>query len=512
MGLRFSGKALIGSYLVFIFFYYVILGFGIEPFSVYPDTTGLIGNLLAFPLFWHGIRRCPEERSLPWKIFAAGALVNFLGDAAWAYYTDFLGIEPDMPSVCDVFYLCSTMMFFVGIIFYFRQTRAVNMVTISFDIIISIFASGGLIYNFIIRPILLDKSGDMLPMLTLLFYPVCDFAITAGLLVLLFGTDIRWFLTRTNVLMGIAFAMMFMMDQIFLLETIHDTSFGIVFEPLWTVSYFLLALASVCSERDPATRTRLNALLARRNGPVEYFRILMPYLFTISILLLVGMEYDLLASFFLWAVLLVLLLSARQVFVLVRNKRLMYVIQQKEKLLNLQNLELQKLNRQILHDAEIDFLTQLSNRRYIDQIFEKLMPVEGKAETLGLMLVDVDFFKRINDTYGHQRGDEVLQDVALEIREVIRGNDIAGRFGGDEFIVLLPGADRQAVGSVAGRLQDRIRGNAALASMGVTLSIGCASWCVMRADYNVEQLLKRADDALYQAKEQGRNRFMVAEE
>ena len=128
----------------------------------------------------------------------------------WAYHTDLLGIEPDMPSVCDAFYLCGTSLLFVGIISYFRQTRAVNLVTISFDIIISVFASGGLIYNFIIRPILQEKSGDMLPMLTLLFYPVCDFAITAGLLVMLFGTDIRWFLTKTNVLMSIAFAMMFM--------------------------------------------------------------------------------------------------------------------------------------------------------------------------------------------------------------------------------------------------------------------------------------------------------------
>lgn len=512
MGWKFSSRALIGSYLVFTFFYYAILGLEIEPFVSYSDVMGLIGNLLAFPLFWHGIRNCPEERSLPWKIFAACALANFLGDVVWAYHTDLLGIEPDMPSVCDAFYLCGTSLLFVGIISYFRQTRAVNMVTISFDIIISVFASGGLIYNFIIRPILQEKSGDMLPMLTLLFYPVCDFAITAGLLVMLFGTDIRWFLTKTNVLMSIAFAMMFMMDQIFLLETIRDTSFGIAFEPLWTVGYFLLGLACVCSEREPVTRTRLNALLARRNGPVEYFRILMPYLFAISILLLVGMEHNLLASFFLWAVLLVLLLSARQVFVLVRNNRLMHVIRQKEKMLNLQNLELQKLNRQILHDAEIDFLTQLSNRRYIDQIFEKLMPVEGKVETLGLMIIDVDFFKRINDTYGHQRGDEVLQDVALEIREVIRSQDIAGRFGGDEFIVLLPGADRKAVASVAGRLQDRIRENALLASMNVTLSIGCASWCVTRTDYNVERLLKRADDALYRAKEQGRNRFLVAEE
>ncbi|MBP5200052.1 MAG: GGDEF domain-containing protein, partial [Schwartzia sp.] len=136
----------------------------------------------------------------------------------------------------------------------------------------------------------------------------------------------------------------------------------------------------------------------------------------------------------------------------------------------------------------------------------------GAEETLGLLLIDVDFFKHINDTYGHQEGDLVLKQVAACISSIIRGGDIAGRFGGDEFIVLLPTANAHAVAAVAKRLQDKIRSDDELVSRKVTLSIGCASQTSTQKTYDSKQLLKQADDALYHAKENGRNQFIVYQE
>ena len=124
----------------------------------------------------------------------------------------------------------------------------------------------------------------------------------------------------------------------------------------------------------------------------------------------------------------------------------------------------------------------------------------------------MDFFKRINDTFGHQIGDFVLQQVAACIRLIIRGDDIAGRFGGDEFIVLLPGADVHTAAAVAQRLQEKVRENSELNSRGVTLSIGCASKILTHQNYDMEHLLKQADDALYHAKENGRNQFVIYRE
>ena len=190
----------------------------------------------------------------------------------------------------------------------------------------------------------------------------------------------------------------------------------------------------------------------------------------------------------------------------------MQTVQENEKRLNQQNYELLRLNKQILRDAEMDFLTQLANRRYIDQAFLRFTPPEGVTGTLGLLLIDVDFFKRINDTYGHQEGDLVLKQVASCISAIIRGGDIAGRYGGDEFIVLLPTADVHAIAAVAKRLQDKIHADDMLTARNVTLSIGCASQTSTQTTYDSKQLLKQADDALYHAKENGRNQFVVYKE
>ena len=162
-----------------------------------------------------------------------------------------------------------------------------------------------------------------------------------------------------------------------------------------------------------------------------------------------------------------------------------------------------------MRDAEVDFLTQLSNRRYIDKTFERLTPPEGRAESLGILLIDVDFFKRINDTFGHPTGDIVLKSVAEKIKSVIRGGDVAGRFGGDEFIILLPESDLTIVNLVAAQLTSAVRADKKLSELQVTLSIGGTSQQVNHENYDVQLLLKQADEALYKAKEGGRNRFVV---
>ncbi|MCR5814161.1 MAG: GGDEF domain-containing protein [Desulfovibrio sp.] len=213
---------------------------------------------------------------------------------------------------------------------------------------------------------------------------------------------------------------------------------------------------------------------------------------------------------FAWSISLILLLSLRQVFILLKNRMLLAKIQQKEQQLNLKNMELQKLNEQILRDAQIDFLTQLSNRRYIEDAFERLAPQTELMEHLGLLLIDVDHFKTVNDTFGHQVGDKVLQSVAEKIRRSIRAHGIAGRYGGDEFIVLLPGATTQAVMSVAKRLQKHIREDHSLQEWRVTVSIGASSLGMNKDDYEIGRLLRNADDALYQAKDNGRNQVCMA--
>ncbi len=334
----------------------------------------------------------------------------------------------------------------------------------------------------------------------LLYNPITDTAMLSGILILIFGSENKNYLTPINLLLAAAFSLIFLLDELDLIATIYGVEIIPVLNPLWTMPYIFTALASLYPTAEPIVKN-----IDRLEKILNNTRILLPYSFAFAILFLIGIEYAILDTLFAWAILMLVLLSMRQIFVLFSNKRLMSTIQKNEE-------NLKRLNAKITHDAEVDFLTQLFNRRYIDQTFEKLIPVDENPENLGLILIDVDYFKRINDTFGHQIGDEVLQGVARVIKKSTRRGDIAGRFGGDEFIVLLPGANRQTIGIVSERLETRIREDASMKKYGVSLSIGGSSMSFNRSNYKIEKLLKQADDALYHAKENGRDQFMVYSE
>ncbi|MGE5640421.1 MAG: diguanylate cyclase [Clostridia bacterium] len=123
-----------------------------------------------------------------------------------------------------------------------------------------------------------------------------------------------------------------------------------------------------------------------------------------------------------------------------------------------------------------------------------------------LMMIDIDRFKAINDQHGHPAGDEVIRAVAAMIRDNLRAHDVPGRYGGDEFAVLLPGASEATAQAIAGRLRERMNATTIDAARGIhtTVSIGIAAW--QPSDTDAESWIDRADRALYRAKQGGRNR------
>ena len=169
---------------------------------------------------------------------------------------------------------------------------------------------------------------------------------------------------------------------------------------------------------------------------------------------------------------------------------------------------------QTIEMAVTDGLTGLHNRRYLDShlatLFER---AKNRRRPLSLMITDIDRFKAINDTYGHDVGDEVLREFAARLRKNVRGIDLACRMGGEEFVVVMPDTDGDTAGKVAERIRAQIAdtpftvgGDAA--AIAVTVSVGVSAM-TQGAD-TVEAMLKRADLALYEAKNAGRNRVVAA--
>ncbi len=164
--------------------------------------------------------------------------------------------------------------------------------------------------------------------------------------------------------------------------------------------------------------------------------------------------------------------------------------------------------------AVTDGLTGLYNRRYLErQITTLVDQATAREKPLSVLVVDIDRFKSINDTYGHACGDDVLREFARRVKKAVRGIDVACRLGGEEFVILMPETDANLALLVGERLRQRIAATQFRISRGeqsveVTVSIGIAS--LVAGEDTPDSLLKRADDAVYRAKRDGRNRVVGA--
>ncbi len=162
--------------------------------------------------------------------------------------------------------------------------------------------------------------------------------------------------------------------------------------------------------------------------------------------------------------------------------------------------------------AITDALTGLSNRRYMESHLATLIEqAAARGKALAALVLDIDYFKAINDTHGHDAGDDVLRDFALRIKRSIRGIDLACRYGGEEFVIIMPETDMAVAAMVAERLRRRIAADPFAVAQGtrhipVTISIGIAG--LRGKEDTAANLLKRADEALYRAKRDGRNRVV----
>lgn len=171
--------------------------------------------------------------------------------------------------------------------------------------------------------------------------------------------------------------------------------------------------------------------------------------------------------------------------------------------------ELKKANEQLKRLTNIDHLTNLFNRRYLTEILEsEFFRARRNRENLSLVIIDIDYFKNVNDTYGHQNGDVVLASVAGLAQQQLRAYDSAARYGGEEFVLVLPGTSLQGGELVAERLRQSVLEFGfppPMEDLTLTISAGVATFPSPSID-NIDSLFRQADEALYRAKQTGRNR------
>ena len=196
------------------------------------------------------------------------------------------------------------------------------------------------------------------------------------------------------------------------------------------------------------------------------------------------------------------------------TKALYNVKKNKEYEAHLEELVKQK-SQELLELVNRDPLTNLYNRRYFNEISSLLFNLSKREKSnLSTLMIDIDYFKAINDTYGHLTGDRVLKNIADNLLHIIRETDVAIRFGGEEFVILLPNTAIQGAKSIAQKICDTIAKeevktlNEDATVIKYTVSIGIAI-CDCENDSDIDNLIHRSDEALYRAKNAGRNQVVI---
>ena len=174
------------------------------------------------------------------------------------------------------------------------------------------------------------------------------------------------------------------------------------------------------------------------------------------------------------------------------------------------NKRIEKLNAKLMHTSTHDKLTEVYNREAILTFLQNdIRRAKRVKSSFAFMMIDLDHFKKVNDTYGHLVGDEVLCKTTYLIKQNIREIDLMGRYGGEEFIIILPDTNIEQAKALSERILNHLRNN--LINVGVTdiqqtISIGLTAY---KENESVEELIGRADKALYEAKNSGRNKFIA---
>ncbi|MDH5473544.1 MAG: diguanylate cyclase [Gammaproteobacteria bacterium] len=187
-------------------------------------------------------------------------------------------------------------------------------------------------------------------------------------------------------------------------------------------------------------------------------------------------------------------------------------MQSRMNLLEEETENLRKVIAEKNKEALSDVLTEIPNRlAYEKKVIEEIARWKRFGHPLSLVIWDVDFFKKVNDTYGHKAGDKVLKTVAQVLHERIRETDFLARYGGEEFIMLLPGTKEEETLRLVNDLRERVSScNFTYQGEEVKITISCGVSCFRKEDTGWTKVFERADKALYQAKKSGRNRCVVS--
>jgi diguanylate cyclase (GGDEF)-like protein len=430
-------------------------------------TSGIYGAV-AVIVAWRALR-CAGERT-QWTIFAAGLGLYALGNITWAAWFEHLA-NPPVPSICDAMWLSFYPAAYLGIIGLARVERQPFPARIWLDALIAGLGTAAIGVAVFLPPVVSSLSGRTAADITELAYPVCDLLL-AGLVVSVLALR-GWRRDRMWTLLGAGFIVLAVADCLYAVQVASGSLItGEVTNLIYEVGVALLALGAWQPAAPSGEKAAGRAVLA------------VPAAFTFGALgLLVYDHFSRLDAPALALALMTIVAAFARTGVAFSDVQ-----------------GLAETRRQ----AFTDDLTLMPNRRHFLRRLGQGIEAAGAANTgLALMLVDLDHFKELNDTLGHDAGDRLLGQVGERLRRVVRETDIAARLGGDEFGLLLScSVGRLGADTVAHHVKEALAEPFVIdgISLRVTASIGISLYPEDSQDG--QRLMQFADVAMYEAKKQ----------
>ena len=509
---------------------FLIIHPGSESFVTAVDNYATIaGPLLLLP-FALGLLRYRWGRSPEWvllgskpvrnwaaTLLALGVLTDTLGQTIWTFYAQVLNQPIPFPSLDDAAYLCTYPLLLIGILLLSKGPTSLTMRSrLTVDGAVIMVTAFIFSWYFVLGPTVLQGGESLLAKAVGTAYPSADLLLLGALVLLLSRAPDGPRRSIATVLV-VGLTGMIVADTIFDFQTLHGTyRTGELVDVLWPLSDMLIAIAAVALLAVHESSVAVPTPAEDKNAPavlhpsitqaVLFYALVLAVAALDGYLLIAAGDTRLVAGVVLGSVVLTGLILLRQFLAIVENAEL-------SRHLEIKNTDLARANLRLEALATTDQLTDLLNSRGMGAALDAEVERSRRYNRrFSVLFMDIDHFKQVNDDLGHAAGDQALRQFAMMAHRLLRTVDSIGRWGGEEFVAILPETD--AEGSI--RSGERFRSGIAdavfpgLSDLRLTCSIGVAT-CPDDAE-DADGLIAVADGAMYAAKRLGRNQVRTKDD
>ncbi|MGO1058595.1 putative bifunctional diguanylate cyclase/phosphodiesterase [Planococcus sp. FY231025] len=485
------------------------------------NLVSALAPLVAAAVLFAVYRKISGKEKMFWLLIALGCLSYVIAEGLWIYSENVLGEEIPYPGWADLFYFFQIAFYLAALLYHgWHGRRDLQLLRLAFDVTIIMAVFSALSWHFIIKD-LIGGTASPLTLAVSAGYPI-------GSLLLLFGlasfyiSKVPLFSRSVLHLIAASLLLQIVADSIYLYETATGIySSGSFYDPLWSLSLLLMALAGLFA-LDEQLAPAPPLAPAKPDTSVG----LLPYLsMALLFVVMIFEQKNDMNGLIAGAGVSVLLIFARQIMALTENHRLLeqyhglnevleQKIGQRTRELSSKNEQLTEAMHQMQHMAYHDVLSGLPNRRlFLDKLTAAMAEARLYSHKVAVVFVDLDRFKNINDTYGHEFGDLLLKGFSRKMAENLRKDDTVSRQGGDEFALILNKiSEEEDIVPLIKRIQSVLEQPVTVngQELDISMSIGVAIYPGDGA--TTEELMKHADIAMYHAKEHGRNNYQFFSE